>query len=75
MRSAPIVVSASMSIYAVEKIASATTSYDVVADAIFSTAYIDIEADTTMGALRIAATGVAGYDITWTANVQVKELP
>lgn len=51
------------------------TSYDVVADAIFSTAYIDIEADTTMGALRIAATGVTGYDITWTANVQVKELP
>lgn len=50
------------------------TTYDVVSDDIFETTYIDIDVDTTLGALKISATGTTDQVIKWEANVQVKEL-
>lgn len=45
----------------------------VIADPIFSTTFIEISADTSVGALIISATGLPDTSVTWTANIQVKE--
>lgn len=45
----------------------------VVADRIFSTAYIDVYEDRSLGALIIAATGVPSTSIQWSARVQEQE--
>lgn len=50
------------------------TSSNVVADTLFANTYIDIETDPTIGALNISATGADSYNITWTANIQFKEI-
>jgi len=51
------------------------TSYDVVADEIFSTTYVDIYTDTQYGALIFAVKGINLVTIKWQATVQIKELP
>ena len=50
------------------------TAYEVVADALFSSTYIDIDVDQSLGALKIQATGLPETSIDWSASVQFKEL-
>jgi hypothetical protein len=50
------------------------TAPTIIADPIFETTYIDVYADTSLGALMISVTGIANTAVYWSASIVVKEL-
>lgn len=47
------------------------SSYDVIADTLFSETYIDINADKANGSLIISHTGIANKTIVWSTSIEL----
>jgi len=47
------------------------SNFEIVADPDFSSTYVDIDADTTLGSIKLTVMGIANMSVTWTAIVDI----